>query len=146
MPTKSETLLRIERELGLLVHRIRRRTVHYASAVHPDLLPAAMPVLVFVVDNQGVRASDIVDHFGIDKGGVSRHVAHLEALGLLTRACDPADGRAQTLVATATGRERIDAIRRARREVVAGRLESWSTSDLEAFADQLNRYNTSLEG
>ena len=146
MAAKTDTLLRIERELGLLVHRVRRRTIHYASAVHPDLLPAAMPVLLFVVDNEGVRASDVVDHFGIDKGGVSRHVAHLESLGLLTRACDPADGRAQTLVPTALGRERIEEVRASRRRVVADRLAGWDAADLEAFAAQLNRYNTSLEG
>lgn len=146
MAAKTDTLLRIERELGLLVHRVRRRTIHYASAVHPDLLPAAMPVLLFVVDHEGVRASDVVDHFGIDKGGVSRHVAHLESLGLLARACDPADGRAQTLVPTGVGRARIAEVRAARRRVVAGRLEGWSAAELEAFADQLSRYNTSLEG
>ena len=31
-------------------------------------------------------------------------------------------------------------------DMVAGRLEGWSAAELGAFADQLSRYNTSLEG
>lgn len=145
-PAKSESLRRIERELGVLIHRVRRRTVLSAPAVHADLQPAAVPVLVFVVDHEGVRASDVVDHFGIDKGAVSRHVAHLESLGLLTRAGDPDDGRAHLLVATDLGRERVAAVRAERRRVVAGQLADWAAEDLDALADLLARYNTSLEG
>lgn len=143
---KSESLRRIERELGVLIHRVRRRTVLSAPAVHVDLQPAAMPVLVFVVDHQGVRASEVVDHFGIDKGAVSRHVTHLESLGLITRAGDPDDGRAQILVATDLGRDRITALRAERRRVVAGRLADWTADDLAELAALLARYNASLEG
>lgn len=146
MTTKTESMLRIERELGVLIHRWRRRVVHHAAAVHPELQPAAFPVLVFVADNEAVRASDVVEHFGIDKGAVSRHVVHLESLGLLTRSCDPVDRRAQTLAPTDLARERVEAVRAERRKDVAGRLAGWSADDLAGLADQLGRYNASLEG
>ena len=142
---KDQALLRIERELGVLIHRVRRRTAASAASVHPELQPAALPVLAFVVDHEPVRASDVVEHFGIDKGAVSRHVAHLESLGLLTRACDPEDRRAQTIVPTAFGRRRLEALRAARREVVADRLAHWTAADLQALADGLGRYNASIE-
>ncbi len=142
---KDEALLQVEQELGVLIHRVRRRTVQVASAVHPELQPAALPVLLLVVDHDGLRASDVVEHFGIDKGAVSRHVVHLESLGLLTRACDPQDRRAQTIVATDEGRRRVAAIRVARREVVAGRLADWTAADLQQLADGLARYNASIE-
>ena len=145
MPTKTESLLHIERELGVLLHRVRRRTTQSAPAVHPELQPAALPVLLYVVDHEGARASAVVEHFGIDKGAVSRHVVHLESLGLLTRACDPEDRRAQTLVPTDLARERAGAVRAARRRDVAGRLADWSADELAALADQLARYNESLE-
>ncbi len=145
MTTKTESLLRIEGELGVLLHRVRRRTTQNAPAVHPDLQPAALPVLVFVVDNEGVRASKVVEHFGIDKGAVSRHVVHLESLGLLSRSCDPEDRRAQTLVPTGLARERVGSVRTARRRDMAGRLADWSAEELGALADQLGRYNDSLE-
>lgn len=143
--SKNESLRQIERELGVLIHRVRRRTVQVASTVHPDLQPAALPVLLFVLDHDGVRASDVVEHFGIDKGAVSRHVVHLESLGLLTRACDPDDRRAQTIVATDEARRRVDAVRAVRREVVAGRLADWAVADLQQLADGLSRYNASIE-
>lgn len=136
--------MRIERELGVLIHRIRRRTVHNAAAVHPELQPAAFPVLLFVVDHDGVRASEVVEHFGIDKGAVSRHVVHLEALGLVTRACDPDDRRAQTIVGTDLGRARVAAARAGRREVVAAQLADWSDGEVAALATGLARYNAAI--
>jgi DNA-binding MarR family transcriptional regulator len=143
--TKTESLLRIERELGVLLHRVRRRTTQYAPAVHPDLQPAALHVLLFLLDNEGARASEVAEHFGIDKGAVSRHVVHLESLGLLSRSCDPEDRRAQMLVPTDLARERVGSARGARRRDVAGRLADWSAEELDALADQLGRYNDSLE-
>lgn len=144
--TKSESLLRIERELGVLIHRVRRRTAKNAAAVHPELQPAAFPVLVYVIDHEGVRASDVVEHFGIDKGAVSRHVVHLESLGLVARACDPDDRRAQTIVPTRLARTRIEGARAARRKVVERRLTDWRPDDLDDLANLLARYNSSLEG
>ena len=145
MVTKTESLLRIERELGVLLHRVRRRTAQYAPAVHPELQPAALSVLLFVVDREGARASEVVEHFGIDKGAVSRHVVHLESLGLLSRSCDPEDRRAQTLVPTDLAPERVGSRRAARRRDVAGRLTDWSAEDLAALAEQPARYTASLE-
>ncbi len=113
---KDQARLQIERELGVLIHRVRRRTAQSAPAVHPELQPAALPVLLYVVDREPVRASDVVDHFGIDKGAVSRHVGHLEALGLVTRRCDPNDRRAQAIVPTALARRRVESVRAQRRE------------------------------
>lgn len=144
-PGKMDSQLRIERELGVLLHRVRRRTTEGASAVHPDLQPAALPVLLFVAEHETPRAQDVAEHFGIDKGTVSRHVAHLEALGLLSRSCDPEDRRAQILVPTELARERLEAGRERRRRDVAGRLAEWSAEELATFADRLARYNRSLE-
>ncbi|MGH3369318.1 MAG: MarR family winged helix-turn-helix transcriptional regulator, partial [Nocardioidaceae bacterium] len=78
-------------------------------------------------------------------GAVSRPVGHLEGLGLLSRTCDPADRRAQILVATTSGRERVERLRAERRGVVAGRLADWSVADLAALAHHLGRYNAALE-
>jgi len=144
-PTKTASLRSIERELGVLLHRVRQRTAKNAAAVDPALQPAAFPVLVYIVDNDAAYASEIVEHFGIDKGAVSRHVVHLESLGLVTRTCDLADRRAQVIVATDHGRSRIDAVRAERRKVVASRLTDWSAGELDDLADLLARYNSSLE-
>lgn len=145
-PTKSDSRLRIEQELGVLLHRVRRRMTESAAAVHPELQPAALSVLLFVSEHEGAHASDVVEHFGVDKGGVSRNVVHLEALGLLERTCDPGDRRAQLLVPTELARERLRAVRAERRRRDSGRLADWTAEELDALADQLSRYNASLEG
>lgn len=144
--TEVDSLRDVERELGVLLRRVRRQSAANARAIHPDLQPTAYSVLLYVDEQETVRAVHIVDDLGIDKGAVSRHVRQLERLGLLERSTDPSDGRAQTLVVSDLGRRRIDALKAQRRSVFAGRLASWTAPELAAFARTLNRYNASLEG
>lgn len=141
----AEPVREIERELLVLIRRVRRTSVENARRVHPELPPAAYPVLLYVADHGPTRASDVVDHLGTDKGAVSRQVAQLEQLGLVTRSCDPEDRRAQALVLTADGRARLDRLAAERRSEFARRLAAWSPEDLASFADQLSRYNATLE-
>ena len=138
-------LRRIEREVTVLLHRVRRTSLENAHHIHPELQPAGYSVLLVVADREPVRASDVVEQLGVDKGAVSRSVAQLEQLGLVRRSCDPDDRRAQTLVVTDEGRERLDGLTARRRADVAGRLSAWTDAELAAFADQLGRYNATLE-
>lgn len=141
-----EALNAVERELGVLIHRVRRRTVENARDIDPELPSAAYPILRFVYDHDGVRASQVAEHFGIDKGAVSRQVAQMERLGLVERSSDPADRRAQTLLVTAEGRRRVAELRAARRSAFAGKLAAWTADELADLAEQLHRYNESLGG
>jgi DNA-binding MarR family transcriptional regulator len=135
----------IERELVVLVRRVRRTTAENARRLHPDLLPSAYPVLVHIADHEPTRACDVVDQVGMDKGGVSRQIAHLEQLGLVRRGSDPADRRAQTLVLTENGRARFERLTAQRRTDFEQRLSAWSPEELASFAEQLARYNACLE-
>lgn len=143
---KAEALRVIEQEVGVMVHRVRRNSVENAHEVHPELLPGSYPVLIYVVDEVAARASDIVHHFGIDKGAVSRHLAHLERLGLVERTSDPDDGRAQNVVASSIARRAVAAMRKRRRSTFADRLAGWDDDELQALAEQLARYNASMTG
>ena len=145
MTSKVESLRSIERELGVLLRRVRRQSAANARAIHPELQPTAYAVLLYVLEQEPARAAHIVDDLGIDKGAVSRQIAQLERLGLIERTTDPLDGRAQTLVVSDLGRRRIDALQEERRSVFAGRLASWTAPELVQFAERLNRYNASLE-
>ena len=145
MSSKADSLRSIERELGVLLRRVRRKTAVNARTIHPDLQPTAYSILLHVVEQGPGRAAQIVDDLGIDKGAVSRQVAHLENLGLVARSTDPADGRAQRIEATALGHRRIAALRQERRSDFAGRLSGWSADDLTELAERLARYNASLE-
>jgi DNA-binding MarR family transcriptional regulator len=135
----------IEREVGVLLRRVRRTSTEIARSIHPELAASSYPILLHVIDHEPVRATQIVEHLGIDKGAVSRQVAQLERLGLIERAEDPDDKRAQTLVLSARGRERLQQVARERSAAMAHRLAAWNEEELAQFARRLGRYNASLE-
>jgi DNA-binding MarR family transcriptional regulator len=141
----AQALQDVERELVVLLHRVRRAAIGNAAAIHSDLQASAYPVLLYVVDHVPTRAADIVEHLGLDKGAVSRHLGHLESLGLLQRATDPDDRRAWVLKPSALARRRVSSLRKKRRARFADKLSSWSDEELAGLAEQLARYNASLE-
>jgi DNA-binding MarR family transcriptional regulator len=141
----AEALHDIERELVVLLHRVRRAAIGNAAVIHAELQPSAYPLLLHVVDQGSTRASDMVEHFGLDKSAVSRHLTHLESLGLVLRASDPGDGRAWVVKASPLARRRVTRLRAQRRARFADKLAAWSDEDLVSLAAQLARYNASLE-
>ena len=143
--SRAAALRSIEREIGVLVHRVRRVIGVRARAVHPDLQPAAYLVLTHLDERGASRSSAVVEALGIDKGAVSRQIHHLVDLGLLERAPDPADGRAALLSLSDDARARLARVRDDRWERFGERLAEWSADDLTELAGQLARYNASLE-
>ena len=89
--------MRLEREIALLLRRSRAISARLAGELHPDLDGAAYGLLSLLQDAGPLRASELVTRIGLDKSTVSRQVAHLVDLGLVDRAADPVDGRAQVL-------------------------------------------------
>lgn len=135
----------VERELAVLLRRARAWNRDVATEVHPDLQPTAYALLSRVDELGSVRASDLCDYFGIDKGAVSRQVALLERTGLVAREPDPDDGRAQLLVVTSEGRKRLSRARGGRLRVVREQLDTWPDADVATFAALLGRFNTQMD-
>ncbi len=135
----------VERELAVLLRRARAWNRDVATEVHPDLQPTAYALLSRVDELGSVRASDLCDYFGIDKGAVSRQVALLERTGMVAREPDPGDGRAQLLVVTGEGRKRLAHARGGRRRVVREQLDRWPEADVATFAELLGRFNTQMD-
>jgi DNA-binding MarR family transcriptional regulator len=135
----------VERELAVLLRRARAWNRDVATEVHPDLQPTAYALLNRVDEVGSLRAIDLSDYFGIDKGAVSRQVALLERVGLVAREPDPADGRAQLLVVTGVGRKRLEEARGGRRQRVRDQLGRWPEDDVATFAALLGRYNRQME-
>ena len=142
---RAETLGSLEREIGVMVRRIRRVIGLRARAVHPDLAPASYLMLTYVAEHGPLRASEIADQFDIDKGAVSRQVTHLTDLGLLARVTDPEDGRAMQVSVSDEGRTRLADVARHRRKWLDERLGDWSEAELSGFVETLARYNRALE-
>jgi DNA-binding MarR family transcriptional regulator len=142
---RAEALGDLEREIGVMVRRIRRVIGLRARAVHPDLAPASYLMLTYVAEHGPLRASEIAEQFDMDKGAVSRHVAHLTDLDLLARVADPDDGRAMLMSISDEGRTRLTDVARHRRKWLDERLGDWTEAELSGFVETLGRYNRALD-
>ena len=91
------------------------------------------------------RLTDLAVCAGLDVSTVSRHVAQLHSAGLIERAPDPADGRAQRVELSPAGIARIDAALSARRALLEKCLESWDASDLEELNRLVTRFAADVE-
>jgi DNA-binding MarR family transcriptional regulator len=144
MTTRADSLRHLEREVGVLIRRIKRVIGDRARAVHEDLQPASYLMLAWIVEEGPIRASSMVETFNIDKGAVSRQLQHLADLGLVERTPDPADGRATLVVARDVARRRLADVAVHRRKWLDEQLGDWTNAELEAFATTLGKYNLSL--
>lgn len=136
-----EAYMHLEREIGLLLRRSRAISARLAAELHPDLDGASYGLLALLYDAGPQRASDLVARLGVDKSTVSRQLASLTQLGLVDRAIDPEDGRAQVLTPSAEGTARMAGIREARRARWEADLAGWTVEDVARLADLLGRFN-----
>jgi DNA-binding MarR family transcriptional regulator len=136
-----EAFVRLEREIALLLRRSRAISARLAGQLHPDLDGAAYGLLALLRDAGPLRASDLVPRLGLDKSTVSRQVAHLVDLGLVDRAADPEDGRAQVLTPSAEGAARLERIRGVRRARWESDLADWPAADVARLGELLGRLN-----
>jgi DNA-binding MarR family transcriptional regulator len=143
--TRTDLLGGLEREVGVMIRRIRRVIGERARAVHPELQSSSYLMLSWLIEHGPQRASAMSEAFGIDKGAISRQVQHLVDLGLVDRSPDPQDGRATLVSASAAATGRLSAVIAERRRWIDERLGDWSDDDLEAYVALLRRYNTALD-
>ena len=141
---RYDDLRRIEGEVATLIRRVKRVMGERAREVHPDLHPMTYFILNHLAQHGPLRAADLSDAFGMDKGGVSRQVQTLVDLGLVVRQPAAEDRRAVLLDASDEGRERLEAMTRSRSDRFDQRLSDWSDEELAGFSAQLAAYNRAL--
>lgn len=143
-PVLDDPVLRVERELGLLMRRARASSAVLARTVHPDLDASAYLLLATVARTPGTRASDLADLLGVGRGTMSRQVARLERWGLLERTPDPHDSRSQPLSLTPEGARRVAHAQAGRQEYLRRSLDGWQAAELTQLADLVARLNGDL--
>ena len=143
--TRTDLLGGLEREVGVMVRRIRRVIAGRARALHPELQSSSYLMLSWLDQYGPQRASAMADTFGIDKGAISRQVQHLVDLGLVDRSPDPDDGRATLISVSTDAASRMAAVNDERRRWLDERLGDWADEDLASFVDLLGRYNVALD-
>lgn len=141
----EEALAAVEHQLSLLWRRARSMSQRLSRQVHPEMEPAAYGLLSVLRTEGPIRLTELASRIGVGKPSVSRQVAFLEGLGLVSKAADPLDGRAQAISLTAKGEEKMHLVQDARREVFRERLAEWPAGELEAFAGYMEKLNSSYE-
>ena len=105
---------------------------------------ALFPLLVVIERRGPIGVGELADRAGRDYTTVSRQVAKLESLGLVTRRTSPADRRVNEAVVTDKGRAMTDAIDAARERLAASILAAWSEQDLDDLTRLLRRFADDL--
>jgi len=115
-----------------------------AHLVHPELDASAFPLMAHIYEHPGTRGSDLAAHFGVGRATVSRQLARLEDLGLISRVVDPDDTRGQLISLTEEGDRRFHQARSARVHALAEALRDWDPQAIQMLADLLHRYSHSF--
>ncbi|OYD71373.1 MarR family winged helix-turn-helix transcriptional regulator [Rhodococcus sp. OK302] len=100
--------------------------------------------LSFIGRNDGCRATEISDVFGVNRSTISRQVRGCIDAGWVF--ADPGPVRqGNPLHLTDAGRTYLDAADARRLDQVTSRLQDWSESEIAEFARALHRFRISTE-
>jgi len=99
---------------------------------------ALFPLLVRIGVAGSMSVVELADQVGRDHSTISRQVAKLESLGLVSRQQGLSDQRIREAAITISGQRAVRAITAARRRLLGKLLADWSPEDREAVA-RLNR-------
>ncbi len=125
--TLAEDLLRVAR-------LIRRETQRRIAPL--GLNPHQARALRVIGEAEPLRPSEVAERLGIAARSATDSISGLSYAGYVERRTDPADGRAQLLALSASGRAALAEVSRARSEVAAelfGRLGPTDRSSLAAL-------------
>ncbi|WP_415855791.1 MarR family winged helix-turn-helix transcriptional regulator [Sinomonas sp. G460-2] len=134
----------IEQQLSLFWRRSRAISHTLSRSLHPEIEPGAYGLLVILRREGPLRITELASLIGIGKPSVSRQVALLEQLGLVSKEDDPDDRRAQRVTLSPAGASEVDELRSRRLEFFRDALGNWDLTDLSQLSDYFSRLNDAL--
>lgn len=143
--TVDAALQNVEHQISLFWRRARAISNQLSRQVHPDMEPAAYGLLTVIRREGPIRLTDLAMNIGVGKPSVSRQIAFLESIGLVSKEADPLDGRAQAIRLTPKGEEKMHQVQDARRQVFRERLSEWPVEDLQELARFMAKLNATYE-
>ncbi|MET4590241.1 DNA-binding MarR family transcriptional regulator [Arthrobacter sp. 754] len=143
--TLDAALNNVEHQISLFWRRARSVSQQLSRQVHPDMEPAAYGLMAVIRREGPIRLTDLALNIGVGKPSVSRQIAFLESLGLVSKEADPLDGRAQAIRLTEKGEEKMHQVQDARRQVFRERLGEWPVGELQTLAAYMAKLNTIYE-
>ena len=116
-----------------------RRDTALIAAAGISLDRALFPLLVRVEKRGPIGVVELADMAGRDHTTVSRQIAKLESLGLVTRKADTADKRVRAVANTKKGLAMTRALDKAREKIAAPVIADWSEADRKTLIRLLRR-------
>jgi DNA-binding MarR family transcriptional regulator len=141
MTERHEDLECIERNLGLLLRRSRRVIADAAREIDPELDVAAYGLLLRIQETESIKPSELAAYFGIGRPTVTRQLAELERLQLVTRQHDHTDARSFRVELTPEGGRRVSEVRKSRQQNFRNSLTKWSDKELHQLAQGMEKLN-----
>ena len=132
------------------LERVSRRAVARARARSAPLSFVEHSRVTFIASHPGCRAIDIAADFSLNRSTVSRQLAGLVELGLVTTVGEEAPAgsaetrRGQVLALTPRGDELLARSVDANRAALAERLGGWRADEVEQLAASLHRLNSAF--
>jgi len=105
---------------------------------------ALFPLLMGIRRHGPIGVVELAELAGRDYTTVSRQVAKLESLGLITRYASKADKRIRAAVITVRGRTMATALDEARERLAAKVLANWNKKDLRDLVRLMRRLADNL--
>lgn len=142
---KAAVIRSVENEVVALLRRARRKTGERARMVDPALATVGYQILAQLRETPGVSQAALVESLGMDKGAVSRQVQVLADLGLVEKHVDDHDRRAHVVSVSQEGERRMRRLELERRSAFVARFDGWTVGELTVLAEQLAKYNRTIE-
>jgi DNA-binding MarR family transcriptional regulator len=124
--------------IGLMNQPQRDRALLQEAGVSLDR--ALFPLLVWIGRRDTVGIMELAGLVGRDHSTVSRQVATLTRLGLVTRYAGTSDGRERKVAATQEGLAIVHALDAARERLVRPILARWDEQDWKILVSLLRRF------
>ncbi len=125
--------------------RIKERLAVTKLKTPEGIVETAAYHCMFRLAIEPLRSGELAEQIYADPSTVSRHIAHLVALGYVRREADPHDGRATILVLTPAGRRQVDAVRTHRLHALEGMLTEFSDHEIDTLAHLMSRFVDAAE-
>ncbi|MFS8046736.1 MarR family winged helix-turn-helix transcriptional regulator [Rhizobium sp. BR 314] len=109
-----------------------------------ELDRALFPLLARLGMQGPLGVAELAEQVGRDYTTVSRQLARLDSLGLVTRSPDTEDRRRSIAEITEEGNERFRAVREARRRALTQVLAAWTDEDRQSLTRLLRRFADGL--
>lgn len=143
----AETAEELIDRLRDLVRRGREVAAAFARDSDGEVLSEPLGALLsYVAAGDGGRCNALADRMRITPSTMSRHIAHAEELGYLTRVPDPVDRRATLPALTGEGAAALRRHRARQREWLMESIADWTDEEMRELVNGLARLQSSVRG